>query len=273
MDANPKLFLNAFVLLGWFAVSGCSQLEDGVVLGVDLPGGYLPAEFSLVSWNVGKGSFSKPPGATAGDLKTVLEHHDIACIQEFVPSLAPEAKGVFARSFRWWLSDAPNGVATFSRAAAANTKVIPSGWSEGWVLTPKMSLITTYAFEDTQLLVANVHALNFQPVFTYLLSSQLQDIARQLTGHTGPVVVCGDFNTWRQDRLELVKAVFRDFEHVSFVPDQRSRGGVFARLAGDASLALDHVFVKGLEVLASEVLLVESSDHRPLVVRLRSANN
>ena len=252
---------------------GCSRLQDQVELGAEEPVSPLPSELSLVSWNAGKGGFSQPPGAAADDLRTLLERYDIACIQEFVPSLAPEGKGVFARSFQWWFGGEPNGVATFSGAPVGASEAIPSGWREGWILTPKMSLITAYSFEGTQLLVANVHALNFQPVFTYMLSFQLTRVRERLTAHPGPAVVCGDFNTWRADRLELVKAVFGDFEHARFVPDQRSRGGVFARLAGDASLALDHVFVKGLEVVASEVLLVKSSDHRPLVVRLRSGND
>ena len=136
-------------------------------------------------------------------------------------------------------------------------------------MTPKMSLLTTYPLRHTELLVANVHALNFQPVFTYMLSSQLGQIKEHVSGHEGPVIVCGDFNTWREDRLAMVRTMFNDFEAVMFSPDARSRGGVFARFAGNASLALDHVFVKGLEIVDSQVLLLESSDHRPLVVHLR----
>ena len=67
--------------------------------------------------------------------------------------------------------------------------------------------------------------------------------------------------------------MFSDFEQVVFHPDTRSRGGVFARLAGDASLVLDHVFVKGLEIVGARVLPLYSSDHRPLVVQLRLSNN
>ena len=136
-------------------------------------------------------------------------------------------------------------------------------------MTPKMSLLTTYLLRQTELLVANVHALNFQPILTYMLTSQLRQIKEHVSAHEGPVIVCGDFNTWREDRLSIVRTMFNDFEAVTFSPDARSRGGVFARFAGNASLALDHVFVKGLEIVDSEVLLLESSDHRPLVVRLR----
>ena len=246
-----------------------------MVLGASLPAERLSPELSLVTWNVGKGRFSDEDGAIATDLQSLLDIHDIGCIQEFVPSLAPQAKGVFARSFQWWLGEEPNGVATFSNTETTDDAGIPvvSSWNEGWVLTPKMSLITTYQFQGTRLLVANVHALNFQPVFTYMLASQMSRIRGQVLMHHGPVIVCGDFNTWREDRLSTVRAAFNDFEMVSFSPDRRSRGGVFARLAGNASLALDHVFVKGLEVIKSEVLLLGSSDHRPLIVRLRISDN
>ena len=136
-------------------------------------------------------------------------------------------------------------------------------------MTPKMSLMTTYPLQQTELLVANVHALNFQPVFTYMLSWQLERIREHVSAHDGPVIVCGDFNTWREDRLSIVRTMFSDFEVVTFSPDDRSRGGGFAIIVGNPSLALDHVFVKGFEIVDSEVLLLESSDHRPLVVRLR----
>ena len=91
-------------------------------------------------------------------------------------------------------------------------------------MTPKMSLLTTYPLRHTELLVANVHALNFQPVFTYMLSSQLGQIKEHVSAHEGPVIVCGDFNTWREDRLAMVRTMFNDFEAVMFSPDARSRG-------------------------------------------------
>ena len=256
----------------WLFVGlGCTHIEDAVMLGTDVPGQFLSTEFSLLTWNVGKGQFADAKTTTSKDLKTLLDAHDIGCIQEFVPSLTPAGSGVFARSFRWWLSDEPNGVATFSKTGTTPGGVnpVPSGWSEGWIMTPKMSLLTTYRLPQTELLVANVHALNFQPVFTYMLSSQLGRIREHVSAHDGPVIVCGDFNTWREDRLLMVRTIFNDFEAVTFSPDDRSRGGIFARFAGDASLALDHVFVKGLEIIDSEVLPLESSDHRPLAVRLR----
>ena len=76
VDASPKLFLNPFfALLG--LLSGCSQLADSVELGVALPGAYLPPEFSLVSWNVGKGGFSKP--------STVMVVSGIPCLGRLGP--------------------------------------------------------------------------------------------------------------------------------------------------------------------------------------------
>ena len=59
-------------------------------------------------------------------------------------------------------------------------------------MTPKMSLMTTYPLQQTELLVANVHALNFQPVFTYMLSWQLERIREHVSAHDGPVIVCGE---------------------------------------------------------------------------------
>ena len=166
----------------------------------------------LLSWNL-----AKRPGSKL-ELADHMPTADLVCVQEAKPSLLPELPGSshFASSFRGLGPDAEfHGVATLARAQSrdrGHPTAIGSRWREGWVVTPKMALATDYDLGDQKLLVVNVHAYNFQPVFKYMLRDQFERIAERVAAHGGPAVVCGDFNTWRKDRLRLVEVLLHDFE-------------------------------------------------------------
>ncbi len=225
--------------------------------------------FRLLSWNL-----AKRPGARQ-ELEGHLGENDLICVQEIMPSLLPEAPGSahFARSFRPLGRDAEfNGVATLSKAEACERSItaISARWKEGWLVTPKMALATEYALGDQTLLVVNVHALNFQPIFKYMLKDQMQRIAERILGHEGPAIVCGDFNTWRRDRLQLVHNLLHDFEAIPFEESEHRKTPHWAAslFLGDKNLPLDHVFVRGLEFRDARVLSSGHSDHGPLSVLL-----
>jgi endonuclease/exonuclease/phosphatase family metal-dependent hydrolase len=73
-----------------------------------------------------------------------------------------------------------------------------------------------------------------------------------------PVILAGDLNTALGPLESSVRAL-------------RNAGFTRVPLAGRRSLlpGLDHVFVRGLEVLDGEVLPYRGSDHRPVVCRVR----
>ena len=223
----------------------------------------------MLCWNL-----AKRPGARA-ELEGHLGENDLVCVQEIKPSMLPEVPGSahFARSFRPLGKGAEfNGVATLSRAEAHEHSItaIPARWKEGWMVTPKMALATEYAMGDQNLLVVNVHALNFQPIFKYMLKDQMERIAERILQHEGPAVVCGDFNTWRRDRMELVNRLLHDFTAIPFHDSEhRATPHWSASLfMGDREMPLDHVFIRDLDFRDPRVLPSSHSDHGPLSVHL-----
>jgi endonuclease/exonuclease/phosphatase (EEP) superfamily protein YafD len=101
------------------------------------------------------------------------------------------------------------------------------------------------------------HVLNF--VTTAAFTASLYEIAERISKFEGPVVLAGDFNTWNFKRYMIMKTIFRDLklEHVDLENDGRI-------------LKLDHIFVRGFDVLQAHVHhTVVSSDHFPLEIKLK----
>lgn len=131
---------------------------------------------------------------------------------------------------------------------------------EPWLRTPKATNITEYPIEslDRRLLVINLHAVNFS--FGLVdFKTQMKALEPLLSRHIGPLIVAGDFNTWSGKRFRSL----RDFmaKHqlapVTFEPDQRTRFW---------SRPVDHVYLRGLELVEASAIKVGSSDHNPLLI-------
>ncbi len=129
---------------------------------------------------------------------------------------------------------------------------------EPWLNTPKATSITQYAVKDSDetLLVANIHAVNF----TWGLKAfraQIEAMQSVLSAHSGPIIMSGDFNTWSSKRLRLLAAVTAELamQPIGFQDDQRTR---------TFNYAIDHIFVRGLNLVGASTKAVQSSDHNPL---------
>jgi endonuclease/exonuclease/phosphatase (EEP) superfamily protein YafD len=83
-----------------------------------------------------------------------------------------------------------------------------------------------------------------------------------MAGHTGPIVLAGDFNDWSQRRNDILSLVGQrlDLIPVQLTGDARSR--YWGR-------PVDHIYYRGLEVVQAQAVKVTSSDHNPLLVRFR----
>src|SRR5262249_26992161 len=120
------------------------------------------------------------------------------------------------------------------------------------------------AGNPSTLVVVNVHAINFTlSIDAY--RAQFAALGNVLAMHDGPIILAGDLNTWSTARQEAVGDVARRFglTGVTFDDDQR------ALFFGNQ---LDHIYIRGLRVLASSAIAVTSSDHNPVAVTLRSAS-
>jgi endonuclease/exonuclease/phosphatase (EEP) superfamily protein YafD len=126
--------------------------------------------------------------------------------------------------------------------------------------SPKMSLLAWFHFQDGRpLVVVNIHGINF--VGPDKLKNQLDDVAAQLTGYDGALLVAGDFNTWSDARSDVVRAFAKNLHLTEVAFEHKAKKAV-----------LDHVFARGCAVERSWVVEdVASSDHDPEFVNLNCA--
>ena len=223
----------------------------------------LPATFKIVSWNIEKGEDPQ----WVEDLETLPRPLDLILLQEaFYPSvfgdlLLPGIYESFSEGYQ--ATDRQTGVLTVARAAPELHCALVA--YEPWLGTPKATTVTRYGLSGASapLLVVNVHAVNFELGLDGV-SAQLDAIRRVFEGHSGPAILAGDFNTWSAARQDLLNRLVQrlQLQPIEFAPDSRTK--VFG-------LPLDHIFIRGLQVLESGSTVSTGSDHNPLWATLTGA--
>ncbi len=159
--------------------------------------------------------------------------------------------------------DADIGVLTASRVVPVASCTQRS--TEPLMRIPKSAVLTwlRLANSSEMVLVANMHAINF--VLTLdAYRAQFDALAAVLRDHRGPIILAGDLNTWSEARHALVRDITARLGLVEVEPRGEDRR---ARFLGQP---VDRVFVRGLEVVSTQVDAVESSDHNPVQVVLRA---
>jgi len=257
---------------------GLTPQTDGSVLARSYPcnandhdrrmeagGGYGmldPHAIRLATWNIHK---EGDPGWER-DLTSLATGRDILLLQEITldDSLrrimdSEHLHWIMASSF--YLGDDDVGVLTAARVAPiafCTARVV-----EPLIRLPKSAIITWFGLRDTtaSLAVVNVHAINFS-LSLGAYAAQFAALGEALAGHDGPIIFAGDFNTWTDDRSEVVRAVAArlGLVEIAFAIDRRSL--FFGR-------QLDHILVRGLEAVDSTAIPVTSSDHNPVAATLR----
>jgi endonuclease/exonuclease/phosphatase (EEP) superfamily protein YafD len=212
-------------------------------------------EFSLAVWNTQKGQGD----AWRIDFETLTDQHDFVLLQEFANTAdwTNVRYWSFAPGFR--TGSTPTGVATLSQRQPAVRCEFTN--PEPWLRSPKATNITQYALEPgTSLVLVNLHAINFSFGLAEF-SSQISEAVAAVATHDGPLVFTGDFNTWRAGRTQVMHEMLSNLglEAVQFTDDQRTR------FLGSH---LDHVYVRGLQVIDATTRPVSTSDHNPMLVKL-----
>ena len=270
----------ASTLISITAVSGCAVFEKSVndtVAGVQTnaqecsqqlvgsdraAGGELDSEsIRLVNWNIQKGG--DPQWTT--DLTKLDGNPDLIILQEAPLKsdawdfLSSDQHHSFSPGYRTRRS--LTGVMTVSNVKPLTQCNLVS--VEPWIRSPKASLITEYGLSnsDETLLVVNVHAVNFT-FGIHDFHKQFKQTFSVLNDHAGPILVSGDFNTWHWRRTDVLEELTDalGLEMLGYDEDHRKR------FMGQA---LDHIYVRGLEVLEATTLQADSSDHNPMSVLLR----
>ncbi|NUF27123.1 Uncharacterized conserved protein YafD, endonuclease/exonuclease/phosphatase (EEP) superfamily [Gilliamella bombicola] len=134
---------------------------------------------------------------------------------------------------------------------------------EPLIRVPKSALITIYPINHSkqQLLVANIHAVNFS-IGIKIYRQQIRMLLTRIKEHNGPVILAGDFNAWSKQRVDLLYNLVRSIElkPVSFSVDIRKKF---------MGRPLDFVFYRGLRLDTAEIISTTTSDHNPLLVSFR----
>jgi len=136
---------------------------------------------------------------------------------------------------------------------------------EPWFGTRKATLVTEYALSGTDrtLLVVNIHGINFALGISDL-QNQFAQAKAVIAAHDGPVVFSGDFNTWRSQRAKMLADMLAELGLTALDFDVDHRKRFFG-------WALDHIYVRGLYSEFATTLQSDASDHNPMTVRLRLA--
>ena len=133
------------------------------------------------------------------------------------------------------------------------------------VQTPKSILVSTYPIAGSHqtLLVANVHGINFTlSLESYRL--QFKALHKVLQKHQGPIILAGDFNSWRDERQAILDELSQalSLQQVAYKSHRR------VTVLGNP---IDHVYYRGLEIIEASSPSVTSSDHNPLLVTFKVA--
>jgi endonuclease/exonuclease/phosphatase (EEP) superfamily protein YafD len=228
----------------------------------------------LLVWNIHKQGDS----GWERDLSAFATASDVVLLQETV--LRPPLRDILEDSgLRWVMASSfllgadDIGVLTATRIApiaSCTQRVV-----EPLIRIPKSAVISWLPIANTRtdaradaragsretLAIANVHSINFE-LAPDVYRAQLEALADALAGHRGPIIFAGDFNTWNDARDAVVAeiAVRLGLTELNLRLDQRAV--FFGR-------HLDHIFIRGLQLIDVGAIPVTSSDHNPLAATLR----
>ena len=220
--------------------------------------------FRLLVWNLHKGQDAGWQEA----LNRLAQGRDILLLQEVLNTQGLAAQyslrfptALYASAFAYLQQQ--SGVEILSQFAphfyCAGSK------SEPWIRIPKVGAAMSLPLPNGQaLLLVNVHLINFE-INPTSYEEQLRTLMQLISQHQGPLVLSGDFNSWNGYRAQIIRKVINEFglEEVSFEQDHR------LRFLGNP---LDHIFVRGLNVLNATTEPTESSDHAPLLLEVELAD-
>jgi endonuclease/exonuclease/phosphatase (EEP) superfamily protein YafD len=135
------------------------------------------------------------------------------------------------------------------------------------IRVPKTVLITRYPLSGTNeyLVVINIHMINFSfDITDYRV--QLEKVVEVVSQHRGPLIISGDFNSWNTARKKVLADFMQELglNEVVFETDHRTT------FMGQQ---VDHIFYRKLVPLEALTEEVRTSDHNPMLVTFKLADN
>lgn len=215
-------------------------------------------QLNVLVWNIYKQN--RPSWQSA--LREFSDNKQLVLLQE---ASMGEAFKQYIEQARWFgtqvdafkVFDTSAGVLNLTlgapRLACAYTELEP------WLRLPKSALYARYPLSDgRELAVVNIHAVNFT-YGTQEYLRQIDTLVTELRKHQGPMLVAGDFNSWSEERMTVMRQALSGLalNAVTFTPDNRTQF-----LTG---LQLDHIFYRGLTLKTAEAPHSDASDHNPML--------
>jgi len=264
-----KLLISLSLILTFCVAAQCKEIPDDNNVLMTVNEANLaelePGSIKLLLWNIYKGNNQN----WDSDFIEISKDHDLLVLQEtFLDSFM---LGVFKdlpvfefNMATSWLDGKgiETGVATASIVCPVSVNFQRSKYREPIADTPKMTLFTEYSLAGLTetLLVVNIHGINF--VSAKKLEHMIKETVNVINKHSGPVVFAGDFNTWTNKKIKIMKTHLGEagLAEVLFNPDTRTK--VMGHF-------IDYVWVKDLSVNSSRVYSdLKSSDHKAISVDL-----
>jgi len=228
--------------------------------GIDATATLNPENISLFVWNIHKNEHAD----AMEDLATMAGDMDLVLLQEASLAHLPHDRlnqadyWSFAPGYR--TAESLTGVMTISSVQPLTHCFMRN--KEPWLQSPKAISITEFALlgKRQTLAVVNIHGINFT-IGVSDFEQQLEKIRVVIANHNGPVIVAGDFNTWNDKRVARVDHLSTQLGLTELVFAVDNRVTPFSH-------TIDRVLIRGLQVIDATTVVVDSSDHNPLAIRL-----
>jgi len=221
-----------------------------------------PSAIRVVTWNIHK----QDDAGWQRDLARFVDASDVVLLQEVV--LSDELRSIVERDGRMWVMASSflyqsHDIGVLTAARVAPLAKCTQRIGEPLIIVPKSAVVSWYRLQGRSepLAIVNLHAINFSLTLG-AYEEQFAALAAALAHHRGPLIFAGDFNSWNDARRDAMNATARKLGLVEtkFIDDRRS---LFL------GKQIDHILVRGLDVVDVAAIPVKSSDHNPLVATLR----
>jgi len=224
----------------------------------------LSKSFTLLSWNMNKRTLDAH--ATHYSKKVIDEESvDIIALQEAKAQQDAHMLYAFPSVMSPNIQTGENlyGVQTASNHAFKAYQQHLTDTRESFWATRKSALVTLHYFDDgSHVTVVNIHAINF--VMHRQYKNEFMRIVERIRGIEGPMILCGDFNSWNKKRYETMMTYVKELGLKEVVFEEKKYIKSFNRQP------LDYVFYRGFTIESQKVLNISTvSDHNPLIVRFK----
>lgn len=226
--------------------------------------------FEVVIWNILKAkkkNFAKE-FSTFGSNTDIFLLQEVAIVGDFFNAYKNYSNHEihFGTSFSYEKrgNTILSGTAISSSIEPISSGMLRTKELEPFVKTPKVVTWMKVPFkgDERSLLLVNIHGLNLTKNDAF--EKQMDECARLIRTHDGPVIFAGDFNVSDIEKFNMMNQVALDLNlsPVAFLNDKRKKSK-FSRLV------IDHTFVRGLRVKTAEIhTKLKASDHKAMSLSL-----